>query len=111
PVLLEGSPRAVPAGTAPRGELEEVTATQVRGWAVDDDYDGPITVALYVDGHFWLRVTADLERPDLVEQGVGRTGSPSPTPSSRASRSRRGRSGCARTAPATSGRCCCRARP
>jgi Phosphodiester glycosidase len=74
PVLLEGSPRAVPAGTAPRGELEEVTVTQVRGWAVDDDHDGPITVALYVDGHFWLRVTADLERPDLVEQGVGAHG-------------------------------------
>jgi hypothetical protein len=53
----------------------------VRGWAVDDGYDGPITVALYVDGHFWLRVTADPERPDLVEQGWGRTGSPSPTPS------------------------------
>ena len=70
-VLLEGSPRAVPAGTAPRGELEAVTATQVTGWAVDDDYDGPISVALYVDGRFWRRVTADLERPDLDEQGVG----------------------------------------
>ena len=70
-VLLEGSPRAVPAGTAPRGELEAVTATQVTGWAVDDDYEGPITVALYVDGRFWRRVTADLVRPDLEEQGVG----------------------------------------
>jgi hypothetical protein len=59
-VLLEGSPRAVPAGVAPRGELEAVTATQVTGWAVDDDYDGPIGVALYVDGRFWRRVTADL---------------------------------------------------
>jgi hypothetical protein len=44
-LLLEGSPRVVPAGTAPRGELEAVTATQVTGWAVDDDHDGPITVA------------------------------------------------------------------
>ncbi|HVG66326.1 MAG TPA: phosphodiester glycosidase family protein [Actinomycetota bacterium] len=70
-VLLEGSPQAVPAGTAPRGELEAVTATQVTGWAVDDDYEGPITVALYVDGRFWRRVTADLVRPDLEEQGVG----------------------------------------
>jgi hypothetical protein len=60
-VLLEGSPRAVPAGAAPRGALEAVTATQVTGWAVDDDYDGPIGVALYVDGRFWRRVTADLE--------------------------------------------------
>src|SRR5215208_4942496 len=77
-VLLEGSPRAVPAGTAPRGELEAVTATQVTGWAVDDDYDGPITVALYVDGRFWRRVTADLERPDLEEQGVGPHGFATP---------------------------------
>jgi len=77
-VLLEGSPRAVPAGTAPRGELEAVTATQVTGWAVDDDYDGPITVALYVDGRFWRRVAADLERPDLEEQGVGPHGFATP---------------------------------
>ena len=109
-LLLEESPRVVPAGTAPRGELEAVTATQVTGWAVDDDHDGPITVALYVDGRFWRRVTADLERPDLEEQGVGPHGFATPTPWSRASRSRHGRSGSARTAPATSGRSCCRAR-
>jgi hypothetical protein len=74
PVLLDGSPRAVLAGTPPRGELEAVTATKVVGWATDDDYEGPITVALYVDGRFWRRVTADLARPDLEEQGAGRHG-------------------------------------
>ena len=110
PVLLDGSPRAVLAGTPPRGELEAVTATKVVGWATDDDYEGPITVALYVDGRFWRRVTADLARPDLEEQGPGGTVSPSTTPWSRDSGSRRGRSGCARTAPATGRRCCCLAR-
>jgi exopolysaccharide biosynthesis protein len=74
PVLLDGSPRVVPASTPPRGELEAVTATHVTGWAVDDDHDGPITVALYLDGRFWRRVTADLERPDLEGQGAGRHG-------------------------------------
>jgi exopolysaccharide biosynthesis protein len=74
PVLLAGSPRQVPASTPPRGELEAVTATHVTGWAVDDDYDGPITVALYLDGRFWRRVTADQERPDLEGQGAARNG-------------------------------------
>jgi exopolysaccharide biosynthesis protein len=74
PVLLDGSPRMVPASMPPRGELEAVTATRVTGWAVDDDHDGPITVALYLDGRFWQRVTADLERPDLDGQGAGRHG-------------------------------------
>lgn len=70
PVLLEGSPRRVPASAPPRGRLEAVTATDVVGWAVDDDYDGPITVALYVDGSFWTRVTADRPRPDLEAEGA-----------------------------------------
>jgi Phosphodiester glycosidase len=74
PVLLEGSPRQVPASTPPRGELEAVTATHVSGWAVDDDYDGPITVALYLDGRFWRRVTADQERPDQDGQVAGGDG-------------------------------------
>jgi hypothetical protein len=30
-----------------------------------DGHDGPITVALYVDGTFWTRVAADRPRPDL----------------------------------------------
>ena len=109
-VLLEGSPRPVPAGTAPRGELEAVTATQVSGWAVDDDYEGPITVALYVDGRFWRRVTAALERPDLEEQGVGPHGFATPHALEPGQQVDAGRSGSARTAPATSGRSCCRAR-
>jgi exopolysaccharide biosynthesis protein len=70
PVLLEGSPRRVPASAPPRGRLEAVTASAVVGWAVDDDYDGPITVALYLDGGFWRRVTADLARPDLEAEGA-----------------------------------------
>jgi exopolysaccharide biosynthesis protein len=69
PVLLEGSPRRVPASAPPRGRLEAVTATEVVGWAVDDDYDRPITVALYVDGTFWTRVAADRPRPDLEGEG------------------------------------------
>jgi hypothetical protein len=43
--------------------------------------------------------------------GVGAHGFAVPHPLSRASRWRRGRSGSARTAPATSSSCCCRARP
>ena len=70
PRLLEGSPRRVPASAPPRGRLEAVTATDVVGWAVDDDYDGPITVALYVDGTFWTRVAADRPRPDLEAEGA-----------------------------------------
>jgi exopolysaccharide biosynthesis protein len=70
PLLLEGSPRRVPASAPPRGRLEAVTATDVVGWAVDDDYDGPMTVALYVDGAFWTRVTADRPRPDLEADGA-----------------------------------------
>jgi exopolysaccharide biosynthesis protein len=70
PLLLEGSPRRVPASAPPRGRLEAVTATDVVGWAVDDDYDGPITVALNVDGTFWTRVTADRPRPDLEAEGA-----------------------------------------
>ena len=74
PVLLEGSPRRVPASAPPRGRLEAVTATGVVGWAVDDDYDGPVTVALYVDGTFWTRVTADQPRPDLETEGAATHG-------------------------------------
>jgi hypothetical protein len=74
PVLLEGSPRRVPASAPPRGRLEAVTATEVVGWAVDDDYDGPVTVALYVDGIFWTRVTADQPRPDLETEGAATHG-------------------------------------
>jgi hypothetical protein len=74
PVPLEGSPRRVPASAPPRGRLEAVTASSIVGWAVDDDHDGPITVALYLDGTFWRRVTADLARPDLEAQGAGRNG-------------------------------------
>ena len=69
--LLAGSPRRAPASTPPHGALEAVTATHVTGWAADDDYDGPITVALYVDGRFWCRATADQQRSDLDEQGIG----------------------------------------
>jgi len=82
----------------------------VTGWAVDDDHDGPITVALYVDGRFWRRVTADLERPDLEEQGVGPHGFATPHALDPSQQVEAGRSGSARTAPATSGRSCCRAR-
>jgi exopolysaccharide biosynthesis protein len=74
PVLLQGSPRRVPASAPPRGRLEAVTATDVVGWAVDDDYDGPITVALSVDGTFWTRVTADRPRPDLEAEGAAAHG-------------------------------------
>jgi exopolysaccharide biosynthesis protein len=74
PLVLEGSPRRVPASAPPRGRLEAVTATEVTGWAVDDDYDGPITVALFVDGIFWTRVTADRPRPDLEPQGAATHG-------------------------------------
>jgi hypothetical protein len=74
PVLLEGSPRRVPASAPPRGRLEAVTASAVIGWAVDDDYDGPITVALYLDGTFWRRVTADAARPDLEAEGAATHG-------------------------------------
>ena len=74
PVLLEGSPRRMPASAPPRGRLEAVTATDVVGWAVDDDYDGPITVALYVDGTFWARVAADRPRPDLEPDGAAAHG-------------------------------------
>ena len=70
PVLLEGSPRRVPASAPPRGRLEAVTASAIVGWAVDDDYDGPITVALYLDGVFWRRVTAEEARPDLEAEGA-----------------------------------------
>jgi hypothetical protein len=70
-VLLAGSPIRTPASTPPRGELEAVTPTHISGWAVDDDYDGPITVAIHLDGRFWRRVTADMQRPDLDEQGIG----------------------------------------
>src|SRR5829696_3576812 len=74
PVLLEGSPRPVPASAPPRGRLEAVTATDVVGWVVADDYDGPITVALYVDGTFWTRVAADRPRPDLEPDGAAAHG-------------------------------------
>ncbi len=70
------------------------------------DHRGPVRRRpLLAAGH------ADPERPDLVEQGVGAHGFAVPHPLSRASRWRRGRSGSARTAPATSSSCCCRARP
>lgn len=73
-LVLEGSPRRVPASAPPRGRLEAVTATDVVGWAVDDDYDGPITVALFVDGTFWTRVSADRPRPDLEPEGAATHG-------------------------------------
>jgi len=69
--LLAGSPRLAPASKPPLGALEAVTATHVTGWAADRDYDGPITVAVYVDGRFWCRATADQQRPDLEERGIG----------------------------------------
>src|SRR5918993_6052287 len=69
------------AGQGVRGRAGRAAgAAQVRGWAVDDGYDGPITVALYVDGHFWLRVTPTRSGPTWSSRGWGRTGSPSPTP-------------------------------
>jgi hypothetical protein len=54
----------------PLGSLDVVRTDpdgiKVRGWAIDPDVTGPITVALYVQGAGASTVTADSSRPDLA---------------------------------------------
>ena len=69
--LLAGSPATVPAPKAPVGEFEGVDLLRVTGWARHEDYDGPLTVAVYVDGAPWAQALANGRRPDLDELGIG----------------------------------------
>jgi hypothetical protein len=70
-VLLAGSPATIPAPTPPVGEFEGVDVLRITGWARHEEYDGPLTVAVYVDGALWAEAVADGRRPDLAELGIG----------------------------------------
>ncbi len=70
--------RTVPVGGNPFGNLDAAVAgpdtIAVSGWAIDPDTAAPITVNLYVDGHFTTGLTANVDRPDvgLVHPTFGR---------------------------------------
>ena len=56
---------------APIGNLDVVTATQVKGWAHDPDATlSPISVRIYRNGVRVLTITASARRDDLVAAGV-----------------------------------------
>ncbi len=62
--------RSVTLPSNPLGALDVVRTDsggiKVRGWAIDPDVTGPITVALYVQGGNASTVTADSARPDIA---------------------------------------------
>ncbi len=62
--------RSVVLPSNPLGALDVVRTDsggiKVRGWAIDPDVTGPITVALYVQGGTASTVTADSARPDIA---------------------------------------------
>jgi hypothetical protein len=61
-----------PADThSPKGNIDEITPTLVRGWAYDpDDQRRSIPVHIYVDGNVAGGITADNSRPDLSSVGL-----------------------------------------
>jgi hypothetical protein len=56
---------------APTGYLELAGGFTISGWAKDDDYSGPISVHVYVDGILRQIVLANLFRQDLTDAGIG----------------------------------------
>jgi hypothetical protein len=62
---------ATPVTGNPFGHLETMRSAgsgltvTVGGWAIDSDTTAPISVDLYLDGHWYLRTTADMPRPDV----------------------------------------------
>jgi hypothetical protein len=57
--------RTVSVTHEPIGSLDEVTGNRARGWAIDPDLAGPVSVDLYVDGGWGGRHTAQASRPDV----------------------------------------------
>ncbi len=65
------------ADNAPRGNIDGATCTpSVIGWAKDDDYDGAISVHVYIDGPVGVGTgfnagPANIYRQDLADAGLG----------------------------------------
>ena len=60
----------VTVGGNPYGHLESVTVGpdtfSVSGWAIDPDVADPVKVDIWVDGAWFAKITADINRPDVA---------------------------------------------
>ena len=65
-IYLGSSAKDVKAA-APSGYLDVADGYAIAGWAKDDDYDGPISVHVYVDGVLVHDQLANRYRPDVGE--------------------------------------------
>ncbi len=68
---LSGSPTVIhitdQGGEEPRGYIDYVSSTTVRGWVFDPDAgSAPIDAVIYIDGVHMATVTANLYRQDLI---------------------------------------------
>ena len=75
PASQPKEPAAVPAGTLPsklRGKFERICSGVAEGWAFDDSRpDSRLTVELWLGPKLICLATADAERDDLKEAGIG----------------------------------------
>jgi hypothetical protein len=60
--------RAAPPGPVLHGHLDRWDGTTLSGWAYLEGEDGPVTVAVEVDGKEVLHAVADIERPDVAAE-------------------------------------------
>lgn len=57
------------------GHLDRVTASQIRGWALDADAAAlPVQLEVRINGHFFSTVVAEKHRPDVAAKNLHPTG-------------------------------------
>jgi hypothetical protein len=54
-----------PSGNAPFGALDTANGYVIKGWAKDPDYNGPISVHVYIDGVLYESLLADMDSGDV----------------------------------------------
>ncbi|AHX60273.1 glycosyltransferase [Aeromonas media WS] len=57
--------------TTCRGYFDSLTATELRGWAIDESQPGKsVQIDMYVDNVFLMKIKTDSERGDLIRKGI-----------------------------------------
>lgn len=57
--------------TTCRGYFDSLTATELRGWAIDESQPGKsVQIDMYIDNVFLMKIKTDSERGDLIRKGI-----------------------------------------
>ncbi len=67
---VENSP-LLKQNTSCRGYFDTLSATEIRGWAIDELSPGrPVQIDVYIDGVFLMKIKTDRKRGDLISKGL-----------------------------------------